>query len=73
MNTDSENAEICMDILVKNVGYVNAQRFILYMGRCAGDYTIFRHYLFDWMTDKELNAEISKYESEHPHEIIGKQ
>ena len=40
--TDSENATICMGALVKAVGIVNAERFIAYMNRESGDYTLAR-------------------------------
>ncbi len=66
MYTDSENAMICMDILVKAVGVVDAERFVAYMNRESGDYTLSRRRVFDGMSRDELRSELSRYGSEHP-------
>ena len=65
-HTDSENAAICMDALVKAVGIVDAERFIAYMNREAGDYTVARRAMFDDMTGEELQKEISDFEKSNP-------
>ena len=67
MYTDSENAAICMDILLKAVGVIDTERFIAYMNRNAGDYTLERRRLLDDMTNEELRAELKRYASEHPN------
>ena len=64
--TDSENADICMNALVKAVGLVDEERFIAYMNREAGDYTIARHAMFDDMSAEELDREIHKFEEANP-------
>lgn len=64
--TDSENATICMGALVKAVGIVNAERFIAYMNRESGDYTLARRKVFDDMTAEELDDGIREYEESNP-------
>ena len=71
-STDSENAALCMDILVKAVGVVNTERFIVYMKSQSRDYTASRHELYDDMTAEQLDAELSRYECDHPHEVKNK-
>ena len=66
MNTDSENASICMDILVREVGIINTERFVAYMNRESGDYTATRHELFRGMTSADLREELMRFEREHP-------
>ncbi len=67
-DTDSENAAICMDILVKAVGVVNAERFISYINRESGDYTKSRRKIFDNMTRDELRSELSEYCAKNPRD-----
>lgn len=66
MYTDSENAAICMDVLVKAVGIVDAERFIAYMNRESGDYTIARRALFDNMSVEELDKNLDEYKRNNP-------
>ena len=64
--TESENAAICMDVLVKAVGIVNAERFIAYMNRESGDYTVARRAIFDEMSPKELDKSLDEYKKNNP-------
>ena len=64
--TDSENAAICMDVLVKAVGIVDAERFIAYMNRESGDYTIARRAMFDNMSVEELDKNLDEYKRNNP-------
>lgn len=66
MYTDSENAAICMDVLVKAVGIVDAERFIAYMNRESGDYTIARRAMFDNMSVEELDKNLDEYKRNNP-------
>ncbi len=64
--TESENAAICMDVLVKAVGIVNAERFIAYMNRESGDYTIARRAIFDDMSVEDLGKNLDEYKRNNP-------
>jgi len=66
MYTDSENAAICMDVLVKAVGIVDAERFIAYMNRESGDYTIARRAIFDDMSVEDLDKNLDEYKRNNP-------
>ena len=68
MNTDSENAARCMDILVKTVGIVDAQRFIAYINRESGDYTIARRAIFDYMTVDDVFKMAEEDAEDNPFE-----
>ena len=67
MNTDAENAVICMNILIRAVGKENAERFVTFIRSQAGDYTLERRRLFDDLTNEELRTELKMYASEHPN------
>ena len=64
--TDSENAAICIDVLVKAVGIVDAERFIAYMNRESGDYTIARRAIFDNMSAEDLDKNLEEYKKNNP-------
>ena len=66
--TDSENASRCMDILVKAVGIVDAQRFIAYMNRVSGDYTVARRAMFDDMTVDDVFKMAEEDAEDNPFE-----
>ena len=66
MYTDSENAAVCMDVLVKAVGIVDAERFIAYMNRESGDYTIARRAMFGDMSVEQLEKTIDEYKGNNP-------
>lgn len=66
MYTDSENAAICMDVLVKAVDIVDAERFIDYMNRESGDYIIVRRAVFDDRSAEDLDENIDEYKRNDP-------
>ena len=66
INSDAENAARCMDILVKTVGHVDAERFIAYMNREGFDYTIWRRRFFDEMSNEEILEYNKKMMEENP-------
>ena len=66
MYTDSENATVCMVVLVKAVGIVDAERFIAYMNRESGNYTIARRAIIDDRSVEELEKNIDEYKGNNP-------
>ena len=44
----------CMDILMRNVGLLETERFIAYLSRESADYTEWRQNQFDDLTIEEL-------------------
>ena len=66
--TDSENASRCMEILVEAVGIIDAQRFIAYMNRVSGDYTVARRAIFDDMTVDDVFKMAEEDAEDNPFE-----
>ena len=44
----------CMDVLLRNVGLLETERFIAYLSRESADYTAWRQNQFDDLTIEEL-------------------
>jgi hypothetical protein len=44
----------CMDVLMRNVGVLDTERFIAYLSRESADYTEWRQNQFDDLTIEEL-------------------
>lgn len=44
----------CMDVLLRNVGLLETERFIAYLSRESADYTAWRQNQFDGLTIEEL-------------------
>ena len=46
----------CMDVLLRNVGLLETERFIAYLSRESADYTAWRQNQFDDLTIEELGC-----------------
>ena len=57
-----------MNILNRELGSVDAERFISVIMREQFDYTKWQREFFDGMSQEEIKDEASKYEKEHPFE-----
>ena len=55
-----------MNILIKKVGHVNAERFITYVNRQGFDYTVWRRHIYDGKTSEEIEKITSDYMRNHP-------
>ena len=58
-----------MDILVERLGLVDAERFIFLVNKEHGNYTEFRHTLFDGMSLDEICREASQAKQEADERI----
>ena len=64
--SDDEIMARGIDCLFDNLGFIDAQKFIVMINRRKEDYTEWRReHLFEDMTDEELKADILKYAKEH--------
>ncbi|MBR3086230.1 MAG: hypothetical protein IKH04_07490 [Kiritimatiellae bacterium] len=52
--SDVALGELCMDVLVKNVGLLETERFIAYLSRERADYTKWRQNQFEDLSLEEL-------------------
>ena len=66
LNSDVDNATMCMNILINTVGLVDAERFIAYVNRQWFDYTIWRRQIYDGKTSEEIEKMTSDYMRDHP-------
>ena len=65
MNTDTALRTKGMRILIRNLGNVEAERFITLINREPFDYTIWQQNLFEGMTVRELsNVAMQQYSVE---------
>lgn len=55
-----------MRCLVKELGVIEAEEFIMAMSRGKFDYTKWRHTLFDGMSASQLLEDAVQYAQEHP-------
>ncbi|MBQ4225825.1 MAG: hypothetical protein II773_08875 [Oscillospiraceae bacterium] len=55
----------CMDILCKQVGIVDAERFIYIMRSDTFDYTKWQREHYDMISPEELDNAFEKYSEEH--------
>lgn len=59
-------ASKCMDILCKNVGVVDAERFICYIKSESFDYTKWQRDYYDAIPADELKDKVAEYNKSHP-------
>ncbi|MBR6214573.1 MAG: hypothetical protein IKQ67_08040 [Candidatus Methanomethylophilaceae archaeon] len=64
--SDEEVYHIGMELLFDRLGFIDAQRFLVYVKRNAGDYTLERREIFDNLTTEEIMEDASNYMREHP-------
>ena len=56
----------CMDVLCRQVGIVEAERFIYLVRSESFDYTKWQRSHFDAMSREEINEGLEAYSKEHP-------
>ena len=55
-----------MEILAKNLGLVDAERFIMLIQKEPFDYTKWQEHLFETMTVEEISKQAAEYRKNHP-------
>ncbi len=66
MYTDEEIMAMGFECLEERLGTDDTERFIAYILRNAGNYTIERRAIFDGMSVEDVRRETSAYCREHP-------
>ena len=59
-------ASKCMDVLCKNVGIVEAERFICYIKSEAFDYTKWQRDYYDSISESVLKKKVKDYNASNP-------
>ena len=61
MNTDVDIRSVGMEVLIENLGLIEAERFVMLIQKDSFDYTKWREDLFDDMTLEELSHRAREY------------
>ena len=64
--TDTALKRKGMDVLIQELGYVDAERFVALMNKEPFDYTKWRRQFFGDKTVSEINDEAADYSRNHP-------
>ena len=65
MKTDTLIRNEGMEVLARNMGMIEAERFIMLIQKESFDYTKWQENLFDNMTIEELSKNASEYRKAH--------